>query len=399
MPVVNELGFIEPMKLTIVGNGFDIAIGAKTTYNAFYDCLKDGWDAKTFDDFKKKYLYEGNEKLVDSFYKTVKNNQNNFFINYFLRYKTVFGDWVSFEKELTKIVKGFDDLVTFLNLPDRLIVFPSSSEEVSRAYIRAFDNIGLLQVLSVYPNNRFFSTDLKQHPYEGNKYLSFQIKGKKYKDIFSFYNRVEVFSQELPKELFDDLTVFSTLFSVYLGIVDHFVKPGYKLNGVDRHSLFVNYNFTHYLERLVEDDKSGIRRIININGLIDNAKGSYKENIVFGIDSDTQLSNHQFGVFTKRIQRSIKETDVMYLEKMLSEKIGEIEVIGHSLNLADYESLSLIFSRIRGSNPIITVYYFDNESKNSLIINLEQILGKDRFDKYQREKRLQFIDSKKAWER
>lgn len=399
MPIVNELGLIEPMKLIIVGNGFDVAIGARTTYEAFYECLKESSRAKTLEDFKKHYFYQGNEKLIDSFYQIINNNQKNFFINYFLKYATVFGSWVSFENELTKIIKAFDDLVTFLNSPDRLVVHPSSSNGYASVYVSVFDNTGLLQVLSVYPNNRFFSTDLKRHSYEDKSYFAFQIKGKRYKDIFTFYNRVETFSQKFAEELFGDLTVFSSLFSLYLGIVGHHVKPGYRLKGVANNTLFINYNFTNYLERLVEGYKPDFKRIININGLLDNADALYKENIVFGIDSNTKLSNLQFEVFTKRIQRSIKETDVKFLDLMLSENVTEIEVIGHSLNLADYESLSLIFSKTARQDPKITVYYLNNEAKNSLIINLEQILGKERFDKCQRRGKLRFIDSKKAWER
>lgn len=398
MPIVNEYGFRVPVKLIIVGNGFDIAIGAKTTYDAFYECLKKCSRSENFESFKKDYFYEGNEKLIDLFHQIVKKNQKNYFINYFLKYANAFGNWVSFEKELTKIIKAFDDLATFLNSPDRLIVYPSSGG-CARVYVRVFDNTGLLQVLSVYPNNRFFSTDLKQYPREGVQYLSFKFKGKTFKDIYGFYNRAADFAHGVAKELFDDLTVFSNLFSLYLGIVDHYVKPGYRLKGVDQRSLFINYNFTNYLTAFVEGGESGFKKIININGLVDNSSAVPETNIVFGIDSDTQVSNHQFEVFTKRIQRSIKETDIKFLELMLSERITEIEVIGHSLNLADYESLNFIFSKTDVRKPKITVYYYDKESKSDLVINLEQILGKNVFDDYQRQGLLKFVNSKEAWEK
>lgn len=296
MPIVNEYGLRVPVKLIIVGNGFDIAIGARTTYEAFYECLKDCSHSKTVDTFKKKYFYEGNEELIDSFYEIVKSNKENYFINYFLKYAIVFGSWVSFEKELTKIIKAFDDLSTTLNSPDKVLVYASSSGDWAKVYVNASDNTGLLQVLSVYPDNRFFLTSLKLTHYEGANRLNFQIKGKKYEDIYGYYNRAEEFPRVLAKGLFDDLAVFSDLFSIYLGIVDHYVKPGYKLKGVEKqkYPLFINYNFTNYLNALIEDDESDYKKIININGLVGNLSGTSGTNIVFGIDSDTQISNHEF---------------------------------------------------------------------------------------------------------
>ena len=85
--------------------------------------------------------------------------------------------------------------------------------------------------------------------------------------------------------------------------------------------------------------------------------------------------------------------------QLLNGRINEIKVIGHSLSLADYESLGFIFSKADKNRPRIIIYYFDEDGKIDLIINLKQILGRDVFDDYQRQGLLKFVNSKEAWEK
>ena len=250
-------------RLTIVGNGFDLAIGAKTKYEDFYECLRVCLDSKSLEEFKNHYP-NSDERLSDLFYSTVERNRDNFFINYFINYASVFGNWVEFEKELTKIVKSFDNLISYLNSSDRLLVHATSTGSV-KSYVRLFDDMTLLQVLSVYKDNKFFFTDLSQYNFRDKGYILFNLNGKRCNSIYAFYNRVESFSQDFPKELFKDLTVFSNLFSIYLGIVDHYAQLNRKLKDITAISIFINYNFTDYLEKITGANTSDSKRIININ--------------------------------------------------------------------------------------------------------------------------------------
>lgn len=388
-----------PEKIAIIGNGFDLAIGAKTTYSEFYDCLKSCFDSTSLDEFKNHYISEDNELLVNAFYETVVKNKENFFINYFLNYQRVFGNWVAFEKELTNIIECFDELASCLNESDKTY-FIDAGDHV-RTYVRIFDKTNLLQVLSVYPRNRFFSVGLSPMQFRDDEQgvaIPIKIEGKTFKNMYEAYKGFSNFSEEFPMELYKDLVVFSGLFSIYLGIVNHFAEFNRIIKDAFESTVFINYNFTNYLEKIMQENGLTSRAILHINGLAENINGKPEDKIVFGIDSNTKLSNLGFEIFTKRIQRSIKETDVARLTKSLAFCCEEIYVIGHSLNLADLESLGFIFSKCEEQGkPTITIYYYDAQARIDLIINLKSILGNNKFDEYQREGLINLVKSASAW--
>lgn len=386
-----------PKTLTIVGNGFDLAIGAKTAYENFYECLKDCFQSASIDDFKNTYIHENNEELINSFYDIVRKNRDNYFINYFLNYKVIFGSWVSFEKELTKIIKSFDHLITSLNSHDKLLMDLTPQTSVS-TYVKIMDRTNLLQVLSIYPDNKYFYANLHVQCFKKDGAVPFSIKGKLFKDIYEVYKGIEEFSEQFPNHLYNDLVVFSNLFSLYLGIVNHFVCFDKIIKDAFDTSYFINYNFTNYLEKLIAQNHLTPGNVLYINGLAENINGSPKENIVFGIDSNIKLDNLPFEIFTKRIQRSMKDTDISHLDHILNNSFENIYIIGHSLNVADFESLGFIFSKCEGEvKPIITIYYLNDIAKRDLIINLNSILGNNKFDEYQREGMLRFVNSNRAW--
>jgi len=90
--------------LTIIGNGFDLSLGALTAYEDFYKCLKKCFVSKDLKSFEDSYLMEDNIEFVRRFYYLFSENKDNYFSNYFLRYEKIFGNWVSFEEELSKIL-------------------------------------------------------------------------------------------------------------------------------------------------------------------------------------------------------------------------------------------------------------------------------------------------------
>ena len=388
-----------PIKLTIVGNGFDLAIGAKTSYGDFYECLKECFNAPNLEEFKNHYVFGDNEQLIDSFFDIVLNNKDNYFINYFLNFERVFGNWVAFEKELTRIISSFDSLITALT-SNKLYMDLTRGSGVD-LYVRIIDKTDLLQVLNVYPNNKFFQVNLRVQDFktvDKDAAVPITLKGKSFSTIYEVYKGISDFSDSFPLLLYNDLTVFSNLFSVYLGIVDHFANFDHIIQDAFDSSFFINYNFTNYLERIMKENGLASETVLYINGLAENLNGKAKEKIVFGIDSDTKLLNIGFEVFTKRIQRSIKDTDVSHLDFILKNNYEDVFIIGHSLNLADYESLNYILTRCEnGIKPKITIYFYDEVARINLIINLKTILGNEKFDEYQREGMLELIESKRAW--
>ena len=392
-----NLEIINFKRLVIIGNGFDLAIGAKTKYSDFYKCLKACFESKTISEFEKLYFYNDNEILINAFFKEVNENKDNYFINYFLNYEKIFGDWVSFEKELTKIVKSLDYLISALKSNDKLVI-EMREESYIRIRIKIIDKPEVLQVLKILHNNKFFYAYMDEKDYIYNGAVIFDINGVVYKNVYDLHKNISDFSERFPFELYNDLNVFSNLFSIYLGIVNHYVSFDMLLEDKFVYSCFITYNYTNYVERLLRKKHLDISNVVYINGAAENYNGHAKEKIVFGIDSNIKLDNHGFELFTKTVQRSIKNTDISKLNYLFKTIFNEIIIFGHSLNIADYESLNFILTRNIGIyKPRIVVYYYDNMAKMESILNLKTILGDELFNEFQREGKMEFIDSKKFW--
>ena len=379
-----------PRTLTIVGNGFDLSLDALTSYECFYNCLKDCFETDDIDVFKNKYINNDNTDCLKAFFELVKEKNDNYFINYFLRYKKIFGDWVSFETELTRIVRSFDSLITHLNNRNDYIIGISTDAGV---YMRILSEVDLMSTINVFPNNRFFECGTKAAMWMkvDPPVVLFKIKEKNCKNEYEVYKSIDDFTLSFPKGLYDDLCVFSDLFSLYLLIVKDIKNDKISYGAMLDSDYFINYNYTNYLDYMTAKNGCCPLDILYINGRIDYSTYKAKNRVVFGIDSNTKLKNIGFEVFTKTVQRSLYDTDIQRLSRILSEDIEVIYIFGHSMNLADFESLNYIFScSEKYGMPSVYIYCLNDSAKIDIIMNLRRILGNDRFDDYQRKGRLNF---------
>lgn len=138
--------------LLIVGNGFDIACGYKTSYQNLYELMK----AASEKDEQEFYAYFEREnpnieletaksRGLSIFYNEISSTlKSNIFINYFLAYNTVFESWVAFETELTNIINAFDNFFEALKkyMPRNSVydfvytVIPNSIDEIVFSLIK-----------------------------------------------------------------------------------------------------------------------------------------------------------------------------------------------------------------------------------------------------------------------
>nr|WP_257230575.1 AbiH family protein [Acinetobacter sp. YH01022] len=132
-----------------------------------------------------------------------------------------------------------------------------------------------------------------------------------------------------------------------------------------------------------------------------------KQNIVLGVSElhhDSLKKIKAYG-FTKYHQKLFKETDYLFLDE--NSKVKQAIVVaqsyltkdninfyfwGHSLDVSDREYIEEIFSfnNTKDSRVRVTVYYFNNTTKFSLLNNLLTILGKEKVEKWMKNKWLQF---------
>ena len=388
----NEHGEVTEESLAIIGNGFDLNLGAQTSYESFFECLKDCFNAESLSNFKSSYISDDNEIAINNFYNLLDKNKDNYFVNYFLNYQKAIGSWVSFENELTQIICAFDELITCLNSEDGTVIDVSGFPILN---IKVLDKHKLLSVLNVFPKNKFFTVNNSLFEITTNKTggISMFFGDETKKGFHDIRYKTEIFSETFPKELYKDLVVFSDLFSIYLSIVNHFVKYNCVFNALKDCRLFVNYNYTRYLERFLLKRDQETEQIVYINGTVNTMDGKRTDNIVFGIDSSVVLKNKGFEVFTKSIQRSLMDTDIKMIESLSKEYVSAIYVFGHSLSLADYESLHFLFLSYSKKIRKIVIYCYDRNARIELTINLKAILGDDLFYQFQREGIISFPDS------
>jgi len=258
--------------------------------------------------------------------------------------------------------------------------------------------IELMAVIGVFPDNKFFVSDTASFKWReiSRPTVGFRIKNLPYETEQELYKAIFDFTSSFPKKLFDDLEIFSELFTVYLLIIKNIRDNEVSYNVILDSDYFINYNYTDYLRSIIIRSNHNPSEILYINGEVDCA--SIEEcKIVFGIDSDTKLINLGFEIFTKTIQRSLYDTDIKKISNMLKDNIERIYIFGHSLNLADYESLSYIFSSCeKAEEPEIIVYCYDKISRRNIIVNIRKILGDEKYSIYQRKNKLSFLDSKTA---
>ena len=392
---INKLGIVENESLMIVGNGFDLNLGAKTSYEHFYECLKKCYNSASLSDFSICYQNSKNVNSVKMFFECVKKETNNYFVNYFLNYETIFGSWVSFENELSKIISAFDMMVSFLDSASDSFI--DQGGNYASLYVCTSNYPKLLSVLNTYPDNRFFKahTEPQWIIKEGQAVELIIGGGKRKRDLHQLRNSIEKFSESFPFELYADLTSFSNLFSLYLSIVRNSANLNKKMNTFASCRLFLNYNYTKYLEKFLRRNHYEFDKVLYINGKVDR---NFKKDsgIVFGIDSNVNLKNTAFSVFTKNLQRSIKKTNINEFDRFANESITNFYIFGHSLSLSDYESLNYLFSAANKRDPVIHIFYYDDASKASLIINLKTILGDKLFSEYQRRDRIVLLPFNEA---
>lgn len=373
--------------LLIIGNGFDLSIGAKTDYNSFYEFMKKCNEAEDYETFAKSVDKAG-MLLLKEFYDKYKSNIGNYFIEYFINFNYSFKEWVAFESELTRIITSMDALVSCLKDNKKILI---------DEYLNIFLNIDDQNVLSVLNNNcdnKFFKVFTSQGDLivnEGRVKFRFKEEAKNYYELLHF---IKKFCEDFPNDLFRELSTFSDLFKQYLNVIKSNTMKYNLYSNKIKANYVISYNYTEYLLTMYENKNFEPDDYIFING-----KTSVTNEIVFGIDSSSKLENEGFTIFMKSVQRLFSSTDINRMGELKNDLIDTIMIIGHSLCLSDKDSLNLILSSKYSGYiyPTINVYYHNEESKKQLAKNLRMILGNKVFDEYQLNNKIKMLNVKELY--
>lgn len=298
-------------KLIIVGNGFDLARGLKTSYNSFFAWLDIHNDVSIINDTLQKFNADNFDAILQ------KDNiiVDNFWYTYMKLLELDDPEWNNVESvmlnALNPISTNFENMIMkkqpFQNIESYMKEWTPSEKKFS------------LLVSNLYLQNKQFDI----YDYLFKELREFENSFKKYLDSDTFRKSNQ-----------------------------HFIKmeqPTW-LGGTRTENISVlNFNYTYFLNDIPET------QIRNIHG-VDTSDPTSQ--FIFGIDSTKISPSQEIYKFTKASRIMMNSYDTEY-NSILSHTITNISFIGHSLAMADYSYFQSIFDylSIYDSDVTLSFYY------------------------------------------
>lgn len=364
--------------ILILGNGFDLAMGRKTSY-------------KDFIEFADKLFVERDDQL-DEFLKKhqidIEKYRNNLYIQYINENKSTLGEnWSNLEIMISQLAEAID----FFRLNSDKLYHKNGNlypEYVDRFHkmMNEEDN----SISKIFIGTIFFKLY--------DRYGWFRLeRGLAISDLNNeFIRHLELLTELLEIYLsyrdFIDFEVVPIIPSVtVLDVID----------GISKASV-ISFNYTHTPNRLY---KISLEKTHFIHGEIDLERRKHKINtMVFGIEDKEIEINSNLIPYQKFYQRVVKETGNAYerffdqeydISKGIPRIVKNIIIFGHSVDPLDKEIFEKCFKLVNNkcyqSRFIFT--YFNETAKRSIIKNLAIILGKDELVELTGQKRVVFVQS------
>ena len=364
--------------ILILGNGFDLAMGRKTSYNDFLE-------------FAEKLFAEKDVQLEDFLYSNqidIEKYRNNLYIQFINENKLKLGDnWSNLEIMISQLAEAID---YFKLNADILYRKDENSLRVT--------HVDLLEGSIVSQEN--FASKL--------------FVAKIFYELFYIleWNKLErrVAISELNEKFIYHLELLTDLLEIYLSYRDYIdfeinkIDPvETALNAVDdiSDSSVISFNYTHTPNKLYN---ISLEKTHFIHGEIDlNRSKSEINTMVFGIEDKGNDVNFDLIPYQKYYQRVVKETGNLYEKFFISTKLSgwgaavskNIIVFGHSVDPLDKEIIKKCFEiayEKRYNYRFIFTYHTES-SKRSIIKNLAIILGKDKLVELTGNKNVVFVKS------
>ena len=357
------------MNLLVIGNGFDIAHGLKTSYKDFLKFVCDfqkvvfenqtGWDDKYDKTYIKFIIEKMNANCEDSnkFINELKELlSNNLWIDHFQKVQIKEG-WVDFEREISRIIKMID-------AARKNGVVPLANKDTAK-----------------------FDSDIEVYVWEIVKNASYFGIPKTTYDSLS----------ELKERLLVDLNRITRAFELYLKHYVEDVQICQLCNSKESKQIIkelnidkvLSFNYTNTYERIYGANNANVQYDY-IHGKVKKDSSVKKCNLVIGIDEYLDAPEKDFDneyiEFKKFFQRIYKKTGSYYKKwfglikrnrETFSKAKGEdinIYFYGHSLDITDKD---IIAELIRQKDAVTTIFYHSREALRDQISNLVKVLSED----------------------
>lgn len=366
--------------ILILGNGFDLAMGRKTSY-------------KDFLEFADKLFVERDDQLNEFLKKhqiDIEKYRNNLYIQYINGNKsTLGGNWSNLEIMISQLAEAID----FFRLN-----FDKLYHKSGDLYPRYVDQFHKMMNEEDNSTSKIFI---------GTIFLKLYSK--------SGWGKLErgLAVSELNNEFIRHLDLLTELLEIYLSYrdyidfeVEQIIPSETALDAIDgiSEASVISFNYTHTPNKLY---KIPIERTHFIHGEINLERPDYEINtMVFGIEDKANEINSDLIPYQKFYQRVVKETGNMY-EKFFINKVNRktdtlisknIIIFGHSVDPLDKEIFQKCFQLTyhRKYNYRFIFTYYDDSTKRSIIKNLVIILGKDRLVELTGQRKVVFVQSQDA---
>ena len=363
--------------ILILGNGFDLAMGRKTSYNDFLE-------------FAEKLFAERDIQLEDFLYSNqidIEKYRNNLYIQFINENKFKLGDnWSNLEIMISQIAEAID----FFRLnSDKLYL---ESGELRPKYVGHFHKM------------------MNEEENSASKIFIGTIIFKLY--YSSGWDKLEreLAISELNNLFINHLDLLTELLEIYLSYrdyidfeVEQIIPSETALDAIDRISeaSMISFNYTHTPNELY---KIPIEKSHFIHGEIDLKRRKHKINtMVFGIEDKGNEVNSDLIPYQKYYQRVVKETGNLYEKYFIYTKLSEwgaavsknIIVFGHSIDPLDKEIFEKCFkiADLKRYNYRFIFTYYNESAKRSIVKNLAIILGKDKLVELTGNRNVVFIKS------
>lgn len=364
--------------ILILGNGFDLSMGRKTSYSDFIEFADNLFLEKV--DHLQSFLNSNN---ID-----IEKYKDNYYLRFINENRSILGEnWCNLEIMISQLAEAIDYFKLNADILYR-------KDENSLRVI----HVDFLQGSMVSQEN----------------FVSKFFVAKIFYELFNIleWNKLErkVALSKLNEKFIYHLELLTDLLEIYLSYRDYLDFEINKIAPVETaldainnisESSVISFNYTHTPYELFQIP---IENTHYIHGEIDlNRNKSAVNTMVFGIEDKENNVNSDLIPYQKYYQRVVKETGNLYEKFFISRKLSEwgaavsknIIVFGHSVDPLDKEIFEKCFkiADLKRYNYRFIFTYYNESAKRSIVKNLAIILGKDKLVELTGNRNVVFIKS------
>lgn len=362
--------------ILILGNGFDLAMGRKTSYKDFLEFAE-----KLFPIPDKEY-----ENFLTKHKISTEKYEDNLYLRYIREKRTTLGEnWSNLEIMISQLAEAIDYFKSNTNL-----LYDNDLNKPYALFIQMLQDHRLVTESNSVAKSYIAEIFLELFDKQRWNNLERDEALNQFNDIF-----------------IEHLYLLTELLEIYLTYVEEFeINPDKfqqtALNAISdiKNSYVINFNYTHTLNGLFN---TPIEKTHFIHGEINLERSDYEINtMVFGIEDKSTEINSDLMPYQKFYQRVVKETGNKYEKFFIdrskdiwgSSPLLNIVVFGYSVDPLDKEIFRKCFDLLKDSSYYRFIFtYYDDPTKRSIIKNLAIILGKDRLVELTGQRKVVFVKS------